>query len=48
MLTLGKVKQTLGAVALVAGAMMAQQASADTLRVCTDPDNLPFSKMDGA
>ena len=47
MLTLGKVKQTLGAVALLAGALMAQQASADTLRVCTDPDNLPFSKMEG-
>ncbi len=34
--------------ACVVGALGAAQASADTLRVCADPDNLPFSKAEGS
>lgn len=35
------------AAALAAGAVLAPAARADTLRVCADPDNLPFSKSEG-
>lgn len=33
--------------ALVAGAAGAQEAQRDALRVCADPDNLPYSREDG-
>ena len=33
---------------LAVSALAAPMASADTLRVCSDPDNLPFSKSEGA
>ena len=33
--------------ALAAGALAAPLARADALRVCADPDNLPFSKSEG-
>jgi len=33
--------------ALAVSALAAPVASADTLRVCSDPDNLPFSKSEG-
>ena len=33
--------------ALAVSALAAPMASADTLRVCSDPDNLPFSKSEG-
>ena len=33
--------------ALAVSALTAPLASADTLRVCSDPDNLPFSKSEG-
>ena len=36
------------AVALVAGVFAAPLASADTIKICADPDNLPFSKSEGA
>ena len=36
------------AVALVTGVFAAPLASADTIKICTDPDNLPFSKSEGA
>ena len=35
------------AAALVAGALVAPAAGAEPLRVCADPDNLPFSKAEG-
>jgi polar amino acid transport system substrate-binding protein len=43
----GNVKALAFAAALVAGALVAPAASADPLRVCADPDNLPFSKSEG-
>ena len=36
------------AVALVTGVFAAPLASADTIKICADPDNLPFSKSEGA
>ena len=36
-----------GSLALALIAAMIGSAQADTLRVCADPDNLPFSKMEG-
>ena len=33
---------------LAAGALAAPTASATTLRICSDPDNLPYSKAEGA
>jgi polar amino acid transport system substrate-binding protein len=45
MLTLNFFKQTLVAVTLLAA--LGGASAAETLRVCADPDNLPFSKMDG-
>ena len=42
-----KIRQLVIAAAGVAGALMVPAASADVLRVCADPDNLPFSKADG-
>ena len=41
------VKFAVSATALAAVTMSASFA-ADTLRVCSDPDNLPFSKSEGA
>lgn len=35
------------AAAIAAGALAAPAAQADPLRVCADPDNLPFSKSEG-
>ena len=35
------------AAALAAGALVAPAAGAEPLRVCADPDNLPFSKAEG-
>lgn len=35
------------AAAVVAGAVVPPAAAADALRVCADPDNLPFSKAEG-
>jgi ABC-type amino acid transport substrate-binding protein/cytochrome c5 len=35
------------AAALAAGALMAPAVGAEPLRVCADPDNLPFSKAEG-
>jgi polar amino acid transport system substrate-binding protein len=43
----GKMKAFAFAAALVAGALVAPAAGADPLRVCADPDNLPFSKSEG-
>jgi polar amino acid transport system substrate-binding protein len=44
----GKIKPFMIAAALVAGALFgAPVSSAETLRVCADPDNLPFSKSEG-
>ena len=43
----GNMKALAFAAALVAGALVAPVASADPLRVCADPDNLPFSKSEG-
>ena len=43
----GKLKAFAFAAALAAGALVAPAASADPLRVCADPDNLPFSKSEG-
>jgi polar amino acid transport system substrate-binding protein len=45
----GVVKPFLIAVAAAAGALLgAPASSAETLRVCADPDNLPFSKSEGS
>ena len=41
-------RHSLSLAALAVSAMAAPMASADTLRVCSDPDNLPFSKSEGA
>jgi len=35
-------------VALVTGVFAGPVASADTIKICADPDNLPFSKSEGA
>jgi len=43
----GNMKALAFAAALAAGALVAPVASADPLRVCADPDNLPFSKSEG-
>jgi len=43
----GNMKVFAFAAALAAGALMAPAAGADPLRVCADPDNLPFSKSEG-
>jgi polar amino acid transport system substrate-binding protein len=43
----GNMKALAFAAALGAGALVAPVASADPLRVCADPDNLPFSKSEG-
>ncbi len=43
----GNMKAFAFAAALAAGALVAPAASADPLRVCADPDNLPFSKSEG-
>ena len=43
----GNLKALAFAAALAAGALVAPVASADPLRVCADPDNLPFSKSEG-
>jgi polar amino acid transport system substrate-binding protein len=44
----GNLKALAFAAALAAGALVAPAASADPLRVCADPDNLPFSKSEGS
>jgi ABC-type amino acid transport substrate-binding protein/cytochrome c553 len=43
----GNMKALAFAAALAAGALVVPAASADPLRVCADPDNLPFSKSEG-
>ncbi len=43
----GKLKAWACAAALTAGALVAPAAGAEPLRVCADPDNLPFSKETG-
>ena len=43
----GTLKALAFAAALAAGALVAPAASAEPLRVCADPDNLPFSKSEG-
>ena len=43
----GNMKVFAFAAALAAGALVASAAGADPLRVCADPDNLPFSKSEG-
>ena len=43
----GNMKAFAFAAALAAGAFVAPAAGADPLRVCADPDNLPFSKSEG-
>jgi polar amino acid transport system substrate-binding protein len=48
MMNRGLIKSTLIAAALMAGALCgAPAAFAEPLRVCADPDNLPFSKSEG-
>jgi polar amino acid transport system substrate-binding protein len=48
MMKRGLIKSTLIAAALLAGALSgAPAAFAEPLRVCADPDNLPFSKSEG-
>ncbi|OYY53442.1 MAG: hypothetical protein B7Y03_04005, partial [Polaromonas sp. 24-62-144] len=42
-----KISQFLIAAATAAGAFSAPAVSAEVLRVCSDPDNLPFSKAEG-
>jgi polar amino acid transport system substrate-binding protein len=44
----GTLKAWAFAAALTAGALAAPAAGAEPLRVCADPDNLPFSKEQGA
>ena len=34
--------------ALLMGVFAAPCAQADTIKICSDPDNLPFSKSEGA
>lgn len=43
----GKIQLGLVSAALAAGALWAPAASAATLRICSDPDNLPFSQSAG-
>ena len=43
----GKFKAFAFAAALAAGALQGPAAGADLLRVCADPDNLPFTKAEG-
>jgi ABC-type amino acid transport substrate-binding protein len=43
----GNIKAFAFAAALAAGAFMAPAAGAEPLRVCADPDNLPFTKAEG-
>ena len=43
----GTIKRCVLAVACAAGALMAPATAAEALRVCADPDNLPFSKAEG-
>lgn len=43
----GNMKAFAFAAALAAGALVAPAAGAEPLRVCADPDNLPFSKSEG-
>ena len=43
----GQIKLLVIAAACAAGAFTASAATAEPLRVCADPDNLPFSKSDG-
>ncbi len=43
----GNMKALAFAAALAVGALVASAAGADPLRVCADPDNLPFSKSEG-
>ena len=43
----GNFKAFAFAAALAAGAFMAPAAGAEPLRVCADPDNLPFTKAEG-
>ena len=48
MRTRGTLKaRVLAAAALVAGALAGSAMGAEPLRVCADPDNLPFTKQDG-
>ena len=42
-----KIRLFVIAAAVAVGALAVPAASADVLRVCADPDNLPFSKADG-
>jgi polar amino acid transport system substrate-binding protein len=44
----GNFKAFAFAAALAAGALVAPAVGAEALRVCADPDNLPFSKAEGA
>ena len=44
----GLIKLLVIAATCAAGAFTVPEAAAEPLRVCTDPDNLPFSKSDGA
>lgn len=44
----GLIKLLVIAATCAAGASTVPAAAAEPLRVCTDPDNLPFSKSDGA
>ena len=43
----GNFKAFAFAAALAAGALVAPAAGAEPLRVCADPDNLPFTKAEG-
>jgi polar amino acid transport system substrate-binding protein len=47
MKTRGNMKAFAFAAALAVGALVAPAARAEPLRVCADPDNLPFSKSEG-
>jgi len=47
MKTRGNMKAFAFAAALAVGALVAPAAGAEPLRVCADPDNLPFSKSEG-
>ncbi|WHZ10254.1 MAG: hypothetical protein OJF60_000693 [Burkholderiaceae bacterium] len=47
MRVLAKIHLGLVSAAFAAGALLAPAVSAATLRICSDPDNLPFSKSEG-
>ena len=47
MMIRGLIKHCMIAAACAAGAFWAPAATAEPFRVCTDPDNLPFSKSEG-